>query len=414
LKGENAWFGRRRTLVRDALVIVQVALSCVFLIGAGLLFRSARHVASVDPGFEPDRVVVASFPLEDRTPDPGRAARFYEELLRGARTLPGTERAALADFVPMGGHGRAVVVSRAGEEMPAPDESSPGADAREVLRRQGAVPAARISEDYFAAVGQPRLRGRDFTVGDAPGAPRVAIVNEALARRLWPDADPVGQRLGIGDASTDSEVVGLVRDARFESFGDAIGPLVFLPVRQWLSTSLTLHVRSSAPPSDTQRAIRRLAGEIDVDVPMGENGTLRDALAFSLAPLRALRGLLGVAATIGLVLAAGGLYGLVAYTVHRPFREIGIRVALGATRGQVFRTIVGRAVRLTSVGVVAGLALALAAVHLLAAVLYGISPTDPLTFGGVAVLLVLVTLAAGYAAARRGLRIDPAVVLRRE
>jgi putative ABC transport system permease protein len=135
LKGENAWFGRRRTLVRDALVIVQVALSCVFLIGAGLLFRSARHVASVDPGFEPDRVVVASFPLEDRTPDPGRAARFYEELLRGARTLPGTERAALADFVPMGGHGRAVVVSRAGEEMPAPDESSPGADAREVLRR---------------------------------------------------------------------------------------------------------------------------------------------------------------------------------------------------------------------------------------------------------------------------------------
>jgi predicted permease len=400
LKGSPTGIGRVRSRLRSALVVGQVGLCFVLLVAAGLLFRSVRNSGRIDVGFDPEHVVVAAFDLAPRAYEPARVAAFYAELLGRTRTLPGVERAALADFVPLG--------DRAGHPLPL---AIPGATQRPAGDRL-TVAAGRVSADYFATMRQPLLRGREFTPHDRPGAVRVVIVNEALARRFWPGEDALGKRIGLGEDLAEHEIVGIAKNARYASFGGEVAPFVFLPA--FGEARLDLQVRTSLRAAEALAAVRRLAHDIDSAVPPTSGQTMREAMSFSLIPARLGQVVFGVAGVIALLLASGGLYGLVCYTLEQRLEEIGIRVALGASRGGVFRVIVGSAVRLAAVGVALGVALAAAGTRLLSALLYGLGPTDPLTFAGIAALLLFVTLAAGYAAARKGLDVDPIVVLRHQ
>jgi putative ABC transport system permease protein len=400
VKSPQPFFGRGRSRLRGALLVLQVALSCVLLIAAGLLFRSLRNAGSIDVGFDPEHVVIASFNLEPLGYDRAKTDAFFDELLHRTRLLPGVERAALADYVPMGDRGNTMGLTF-------PDSLSAGQEPTTVAYN-------RVSDGYFATIRQPLMRGRDFTPGDVHTAPPVVIVNEALARRYWPGGDPIGKHAKIGDEPAPREIVGVVKDAKFSSFGDDVAPFVFFPARQIFGPILTVHVRTTGEPADALAAIRRLAAEIDRGVAPRSARTMREEMGFSLVPVRIAQGVFSVAGAIGLMLALGGLYGLVCYTLAQRTREIGIRIALGATRQNVFRVIVGGTVRLTLVGVAIGVALAAAGTRLLSALLYGLSPTDPLTFAGIAALLVLVTVAAGYVAVRKGLTVDPVVALRHE
>ncbi|HUF49881.1 MAG TPA: ABC transporter permease [Longimicrobiales bacterium] len=389
LQDARTAIGARRSRLRSTLVVVQVGLSFVLLVAAGLLFRSVHNSSSMDVGFDPDNVLVASFDFESLGHDRPRVESFYVELLSRARTLPFVEHAALADFVPMGdrrGHPQALSV--------------PGRDTITVA-------VGRISDQYFATVRQPLVRGREFTTADR----RVAIVNEALVRRYWPDEDALGRRIGMGEGLAEHTIIGVVKDAKYASYGAVVEPLVFLPAFGELQ--LQLHVRSAALRSAVPAAINRLAQSIDADVPI-RTRTMREAMAFSLIPARIGQSVLGIAGAIALLLATGGLYGLMCYTLEQRLPEMGIRIALGATRTGIFMIIVGDAVRLASIGIVGGIFIAAAVTRLIRASLYGLSPTDPLTFSGIAALLIAVTLAAGYAATRKGTGVDPVAVLRHD
>ncbi|HEX7779430.1 MAG TPA: ABC transporter permease, partial [Vicinamibacterales bacterium] len=245
VKGSPSVPGLGRSRLRGALLVVQVALSCVLLIGAGLLFRSLRNAGDLDVGFDPDHVVIASFNLEPLGYERARTNAFFDEVLRRTRLLPGVERAALADFVPMGDRGSGLTFTFPG---------NPAGD-----RQQGSVAYNRVSEEYFATIRQPLVRGRDFTTRDVPGAPLVVIVNEAMGRRYWPGEDPLGRQIKIGDEPLSREVVGVVKDAKFASFGGDVGPIVFFPAKQLFGPNLTIHARTAAEEADTLGRVRRLA-----------------------------------------------------------------------------------------------------------------------------------------------------------
>ena len=400
LKDEGRLSGGSKSRLRDALIVAQVALSIVLLVGAALLVRSLRNAASLDPGFEPDRVAVISFDPEMLGYDRAKVERFYARLLERARALPGAERAAYADFVPMGDRGDSIAIAIPGR---APEG------------REGAeVSYNRVSPVYFSTVKLPLVAGRDFTDGDREGAPGVAIVNQAMARRLWPGADALAQRLRVRGEALDRQVVAVARDTIVGGVGEDARPYLYLPALQRYRPSLTLHVRSALPAGTVLEALRSIVRELDRDVPAYDGRPMRESMAFSLVPVAVARNVLGLSGLIALVLAIGGLYGIVTYTVAERVKEIGIRVALGATRAHVFAAIVGSAVRLTAIGIAIGAAAALAGTRALKILMYGVSPTDAPTFLVVALLLTIVALAASYGAARRGLDVDPMVALRRE
>jgi predicted permease len=390
---------RRRSRFRGALMIVQVALSCVLLVGGVLLMRSLWNSRRVDVGFAPDGVVIASFDLRRLGYDRGRVEAFYAEVLRRARTLPGAEHAAVANFVPMSDSGGTLTVPG---RTPAPGQET------------FTIPFGLVSEGYFATIRHPLLRGRDFTAADRAGAPYVAIVNQAMARTFWPNGDAVGQRLRLKrEEEVEYEVVGVVADAKYWSFKEDIGPLVILPAAQHHDAAMVLYVRTAASAQPPLPAIQRIVSEVDPKVAHTAR-TLRESMAFALVPVRVAQFVFGVAGAIALLLSVGGLYAFVSYALSQRMKEIGIHIALGATRRHVFRVVAGGAVRLTLVGVAIGLAAAAGVARLGSSLLYGLSAADPLTFGGVAALLILVAGAAGYAAARRGLGLDPQVVLRHQ
>jgi predicted permease len=395
---------RRRSRLRGAFVIVQVTVSVVLMVGAVLLFRSVRNSARIDLGFDPNRVAVVSFNLQTLGYEVPRAEQFFGELLRRARGLPGVERAALADFVPMAGRGGSVTLLNPHSTLPGQERLSAGYN--------------RVSDGYFGTIGQSLIRGRDFTSHDRPGAPLVAIVNETLAIRFWPNEDPIGKRISIssepGDAGTEREIVGIVKDAKYGSFAEETRPFVFMPAHEGFGRAQTLHVQVVSDSSPVLAAINSLAREIDATAAPQSSRTMREAMSFALVPAQIAQAVLGIAGVIALLLATGGLYGLVCYTLEQRLKEIGIRIALGATRERVFRLVVGGTLRLAAVGVAIGVVLAAGVMRLLSWLLIGLSPTDPLTFAGIATLMAAITLGAGYAGARKGLNVDPIEVLKYE
>jgi len=411
LKDEGTTFGLQlgRSRFRSLLVVVETAVCLVLLFAAGLLVRALEKARHVDPGFDTKHVLVVSLDLGFRGYDDNRAAAFHAQLITRLQDLPGVKSVSIASLAPLGGVSRSGSIVVAGKENPA---SAPSR-----LWDYWVV-----SPNYFETLGVPILQGRSFSAQDIRGGPPVAIINRAMAREVWPGENPLGKRFRLGPPSVPfSEVVGVVKDTRGARLWEADKPYVYLPLLlttqgppvQIEQLGMLFLVRAQGNPDIVAAMVPRVVKALDPGV-QSSCSVLEKSLGrwvwFSQVGA-VLSGTLGLLAVL---LAVVGLYGIMSYSVNQRTREMGIRMALGATHSDVLRLIVGQGLRLTFVGIAAGLVIALAAARMIAAMLYGVKTSDPATLVGVSLLMTLVAMAACYIPARRATKADPVVALRYE
>jgi len=398
--------GRERHRLRRALVGAEVALALLLLIGAGLTLRTFRHLGSLSPGFEVQGVALTSLALPGRAyPDPLDAARFYGRLVERIVALPGVTAAGAANVVPLCGCNQTSGFSVIGAP-PYPLGEGPEMDWRV------------ITPGYLAALRVPLVRGRDITSADGPDAPRVAIVNETLSRRWFPDGGALGRRLHVdGDTAHAVEVVGIVGDVRHDGLSRQAPPEMYLPAAQlpvWEMTVVARAAGGELAAAALLPALREAVLEIDPNQPVYDQQTMSNLLAFSMLQYRFSLRLLAALGVIALVLAGVGIYGVIAQLVAERTREIGIRIALGGDQRSVQGLVVRQGMMPAAIGIGVGLVMAPALTLVVRGMLVGISPIDPLTFATVVVLLLGVALAACVLPARRAARVDPMVALRTE
>jgi predicted permease len=400
LKGQTSrvpGFGRMWN-VRDILISAQVALSLVALVAAGLFIRSLQTVQKVDPRVDIDSLAAMRFDLGAQGYGEGQGRAFQRQALERASRVAGVESAILADLVPLAGGAVTRTVFIEGEDLND--------------RRNGRiVPTGIVSPGYFRTLGIPLIRGRDFSDEDRDASPPVAIVNERLASQLWPGQDPLGKRVKLFNTDF-HQVVGIVRDTKPYSLGDEPTPILYRPLLQVYQSNLMLVVRSKAPETVLAN-VRNELQQLDRRLPITDAATMTDVLYTTLWAPRLAAWLLTLLAVVSLTLAGIGVYGVMAYSVGQRTRELGIRIALGATRGALVRLVVGQGLRLSLIGIFVGLIVALPAARLIGNLLYG-STTDPVTFALVPVVLAIAVVAASYLPARRAVRIPPTAALRTE
>jgi putative ABC transport system permease protein len=394
----------RRSLARGALVAAEVALSLVLLVGAGLLVKSFVRLTEVELGFDPTHVVAADISLPYRYNTQEKRTEFYRQLLTRVEALPGVSSAAVSQSVPLSGeeHGaQFMVVGRA----PAPDGSD----------RHGSI-YHRVSEGYFKTLGVRLLRGRNLNERDTAGAPGVALINESLARRVFPGEDPLGKQITLAgdDKPRPREIVGVVSDTRYvtpdvEPYSEIYVSYLAEP---WFHMSLV--VRATGDPAALVNGMREEVTALDKDVPLANVKEMEQYVHDSLSPQRFSALLLTLFAVAALGLAALGVYGVISNSVARRTHEIGIRIALGARRGDVLKFVVGQGMRPVLLGLGVGLAGAFALTRLMESLLYGVSAFDPSVFAGVSLLLAATALVACYLPARRATQVDPMSALRHE
>jgi macrolide transport system ATP-binding/permease protein len=388
---------RWRIGLRDALVVVQVALSVAFLIGGSLLYRSVRAGQTEDPGFRREGVLNVGINLSTIATSQEAYARFYRDAVRAVSALPGIDRVAVASLVPLDGSNRGMKLdfSDSGSTFSAwPDVNVVGAG-------------------YFALMDIPLLRGRECDSSDHPGAPRVAVVNESFAQHLGKN-QAVGRIFKDADDDTRFQIVGIVRDLRHRSFAEKPLAMVYFCADQQYDARMTLHLRTAAPSAAVGAEVLRTLHDINRAAALTAAETMTAYIDRVTMPQR-LGGLAAAAtAFLELALAVMALYGVIVYATSRRTREIGVRMALGATVGSVTRLVMRDGLVLGALGVCLGAVLALATGPLLASLLIGIGPTDPVSFGGAAVLLLIVAAVASYLPARRAARVDPVQALRSE
>jgi len=392
----------KRGRTRNWLVTAEIALSLVLLVGSGLMIRSFMRLLDVKPGFNTHNVSTFELSLIYRK-YATRELRtaFFAQLLSRVESLPGVKAAGAVNLVPLENRDESIFFSIEGRPPFAPGEA-PLADLRS------------ISTGYFGAMEIPLLKGRIFTDQDRQAVPAPVIISDKLARRFFANEDPIGKRLQTGEGL--SEIVGVVGDVRYKRFlsefnDDRLRPAIYLPT---LVSQMTLVVRSTTDPSSLTTAVRKEVQAIDKDQPVFNVRTLDQVFGEAMAPQRLSAQMFAIFALIALILAAIGIYAVIAYAVVQRTHEIGIRMALGAQRQDVLTLILRQGMRLTLVGLGLGLAGALALTRLMAGLLYGVSATDLLTYIGVGVLLIVVTLLACYIPARRAARLDPLIALRYE
>jgi predicted permease len=412
-RGSTVGAGRHR--LRRFLMASELALALVLLVGAGLMVRTFVALRRFDPGFDPRRVVSAVMSLTgSRSEEPARRLAFYREVLDRVRALPGVTSASAINHLPLAGDVWGFPFQVEGRPPAKPGES-PSAAFRVVL------------PGYFQTMGLPLVRGRDFTEDDRLGAPGTIIVNEWLAERFWPGADPIGKRLTLDDLDKNPEwltVVGVARNAARGKWAAAPDEEMYLPLLQshlYLERKggpfsfLTLVVRTSTDePAALAPSLRTAVWSVDGNVAVSEVQTMEEVVARATASPRFYLLLLGSFAAAALALAALGIYGVMSYSVARRQNEIGIRMALGARSGDVLRLVMREAVGVVAIGGGIGLAVAWLLTRLMGGLLYGVGAADPATFTGVAALLGAVALVATYIPARRAVRVDPLSALRAE
>jgi predicted permease len=394
--GTARWFS-----ARNLFVSAQVALSLVALVAGGLFVRSLANAQRIDPGFDVSRLFMIRFDLGAQRYDEARGRDFHREVLERVRSLPGVQSAALTDSVPLFGGGIARSVFPEGRDASDPKNG--------IL-----VQLSAVSADYFATTGIRRLKGRDFAESDTTGAPRAVILNEAAARRFWPDADAIGKRFAFFGEEGLNEVVGLVKDSKVNFIGEPPTPLIYTPMLQAYSPAAALLVRAPGDPAALIPSVRSAVQGFDRQLPLVDVATLTEVFGQSLWPARMGAALLSVFAGLALVLAAIGIYGVTSYSVTQRTREIGVRMALGAQRASVVGLVFRQGMGLTVGGMAAGLAIALLVTPLVTSLLYGVDAADPITYAGVTVLLAAVAAVACYLPAWRASRVDPLVALRDE
>ena len=389
----------RRMRQRDVYVVAQVALSLVLLIAATLLVRALGHALEVDPGFAMAERLEARLSVSEPEYTAQTGRLFLDRVLAAVRAMPDVQSATISHNTPL-----SITDARC---------AAPDASARP--RRAG---ADIVAAGYFDTLGIPILRGRAFAALDRQGAPQVVVVNETFARRYWPGKDPVGQSVWLGcdvkKPRTVAEVVGVARDAKYASLDEPPQPFVYRPLAQDWAGFMTLIVHTAGRPEQFTAPLRAALAGLDPTLRVYEIETLEECAAGSLFQVRWQAALLAVFGGLAMVLAAVGLYGVVAYTVAQQTRELGIRMAIGAQRADLLWMVLGRGLRLTAVGIGIGLLLSVAATRLLGGLLYGMSPLDPVSFAMASLAWTAVAMLASYMPARRAMKIDPVVALRWE
>jgi len=408
--GRSSTAGSRSSWLRSTLVVTEVALSLVLLVGAGLLIRSFIHILDTDPGFKPQNLLTMQLALTAKENEGARVLNFFNDLRARIAGLPGVEVAAFSNGMPLAQTADTSfgIVGR--------PKAEPGKQPQTMLYI--------TSPDYLRAMGIRLVKGRFFTAQDTQHSPRVAVIDETFMRQQFPDQEPLGQRLmGDGKNNPDVEIVGVV--GHVKHFGldavENVQPQMYFPFNQapddmlpGLSPRMNIIVRTTTDPLAVTAAVRREVQAMDPNQPVYNVTTMERTLDESLATQRLSMSLLAFLASLALILAAVGIYGVMSYMVTQRSHEIGIRMAIGAQSRDVFKMVIGRGMSLALVGVALGLAGAFGLTRLMSTMLFGVAPTDPVTFVCIAVLLAGVALAACYLPGRRATKVDPLVALRYE
>jgi predicted permease len=399
--------GTAHSRLRDLLAIAEAALALVLLVGAGLMMKSLYRLLQVDPGFQPNQVLTMTISLrpDQYSKDPA-VRNFWEQVLQRVREVPGVQSAAVATNTPMtGNHGRTDVTIE-GMAQPMPGHY-PHPDVHVV------------SPGYVRTLGISLLRGRSFTEADGEDAPLVAMINQRLANQFFPNQDPIGKSFMFGHPKTEQQpkwrtIVGVVADTKLYGLANLSRLEVYVPFRQAPSGQMDLLVKSRVDPAALTSAMRSAVYSVDKDQSIASVATMKQLVDNSLATRRMTLVLLGLFSALALTLGAIGIYGVISYSVAQRTREIGVRMALGAPRGGVFRMVIGQGVRLAGTGIAIGILAALGLARLMSSLLYQVSSADFETFTFVAVLLLMVAFAASYIPARRAISVEPIVALRYE
>ena len=397
--------GIRRNRMRSMLVVAEIALSLVLLAGAGLMVRSFVEMMSADLGVRPEGVLTLQMSLPRAGyPEPAQRAQFYEQLVERVRAVPGVASAGVINYVPMDRSGNSSSQFHVEGEPAPPQDRRPYAN------------YVVVSPGYFEAAGARLLRGRGFGGGDDERAPRVCVVNESLARRHFPAGDAVGRRIVISDDEGPWEIVGVSADVKNEDLDEQAELEFYRPLRQdpWYTMALVVRAGQGATPAGLAPSVRGEVRALDAGLPVYNVRTMQDVVDEAVSPKRLTMFLMAFFAAGALVLAAVGLYAVMSYVVAQRRHEIGIRLALGAQGGDILRLVLTQGLVLTLAGLGLGLVGALMLTRVMASILYGVSATDPLVFGGVALALAGSALLACYLPARRATRVDPMVALRYE
>ncbi|PYV87464.1 MAG: permease [Acidobacteria bacterium] len=395
--GHGITEGRNHDRLRATLVVSEVALACVLLMGAGLLLRSFLRILDVDLGFQPDRAAAIRVEYDDGGGKEAGARRgaIFQEMIRGVKAIPGIQEAGVSDMLPLDRN-----------------RSWP-LGAKGVNYRPDQYPDAFVyvmTPGYLAAMGMRLREGRDLSWSDRADSQLVVILNRAAAKRLWPGQNALGRVAVV--AGHEVTVVGVVSDVRETSVEDSSGPEVYLPIVQAGPAGAELVVRTNLPPDVLASSVMRTLRELNPGQPATEFRPLRQIVDYAISPRRFFVLLVSGFAALGLVLAALGIYGVISYLVVRRTQEIGIRIALGATRKKIQLDIIQGTLRLALLGIAVGTVASLAVARWIASLLFGTEATDPATFAGMVLLLACIALVAGYIPARRASRIDPMMALR--
>ncbi len=400
-EGRGTAGNRRKSRARSVLVVAQVALSMVLLVGSGLLIRSFIRLRSASPGFVPENLLTLTITLPPAKYSKGeQLIAFYDRVIERVRNIPGVQSVALSTALPAEPTHQTPVLFEGQAVVP--------------LGKRPIIYIQQLSPDYSKTLEVPLLAGRGFTAHDDAQAPLVAMLNQVAVRTFWANENPIGKRVWVGNLPNPFEVVGVLGDVKNAGLASAPGAEVYLPLPQLVSTYVSLSARTLVDPHSIISAVRREIAAVDPDEPLTRVMSAGELLESASAQPKFIMFLLGVFSATAFILAVIGIYGVIAYSVAQRTAELGIRIALGAARADIFRLVIGGGLSLTVTGIAIGLAGSVALTRVMASLLYQTSATDPLTFAGSAALFAAVAVAASYFPARRAMRIDPTIALRAE